>query len=109
MRPRECNCLPAGYLDRRSRRSAWRRMRDSNSRGVAPNTLSNTARPCPPLAGTVREHQPAAAAANRWQTSVNETRSETKTLCASLRRKYCAVSTEWQIHDLRRTVPDEGG
>jgi len=32
--------------------SAWRRMRDSNSRGVAPNTLSNTAGLCSlPYAG----------------------------------------------------------
>ena len=33
----------------------WRRMRDSNSRGVAPNTLSNTADRRSPAAGTVRD------------------------------------------------------
>ena len=36
---------PDGRYDRRFRRSEWRRMRDSNSRGVAPNTLSNNAAP----------------------------------------------------------------
>jgi hypothetical protein len=37
-----CSCRPA-----------WRRMRDSNSRGVAPNTLSNNADQRSPLAATV--------------------------------------------------------
>jgi len=40
----------------------WRRMRDSNSRGVAPNTLSNNAHQRSPASATVRElreHDPA--------------------------------------------------
>jgi hypothetical protein len=40
---------------KRPRRSAWRRMGDSNSRGVAPNTLSNNADLCPPGSATVRD------------------------------------------------------
>jgi hypothetical protein len=39
----------------RLRRSRWRRMRDSNSRGVAPNTLSNNAHQRSPMAATVRD------------------------------------------------------
>jgi hypothetical protein len=44
-----------GYLGQYLLRSAWRRMRDSNSRGVAPNTLSNTAGRCSPGFATVRD------------------------------------------------------
>src|SRR6266516_7863151 len=39
----------------RRRAGTWRRMRDSNSRGLAPNTLSNTVDLRAPGAGTVRE------------------------------------------------------
>src|SRR6266496_2981476 len=39
----------------RRRAGAWRRMRDSNSRGLAPNTLSNTVDLRAPGTGTVRE------------------------------------------------------
>src|SRR6266566_381261 len=42
-------------IQARRRRSAWRRMRDSNSRGVAPNTLSNNAGQRSPMSVTVRD------------------------------------------------------
>src|SRR5947207_11313075 len=41
----------ANVIRARRRRSAWRRMRDSNSRGVAPNTL-------PTMLASVHRHPP---------------------------------------------------
>jgi hypothetical protein len=55
-------------------------MRDSNPRGVAPNTLSNGAQHRPEQAATVRDLQFSAVAGRRGRcrTRMNETRIETK-------------------------------
>jgi hypothetical protein len=45
----------ANMIEVRHRRSAWRRMRDSNSRGVAPNTVSNNVGQRSPAFTTVRD------------------------------------------------------
>jgi len=55
-------------------------MRDSNSRGVAPNTLSNNAGQRSPASATVRElrKHDQANIAERPRTGVNETETETR-------------------------------
>src|SRR5262249_42020489 len=57
----------------------WRRMRDSNSRGVAPNTLSKCAPHRSRQAGTVRDLGGTLmmCPAERPRTQVNETANET--------------------------------
>jgi hypothetical protein len=45
--------------------SGWRRMGDSNPRGLAPNTLSNNVARCSPLAATVRDLRGCAACGRR--------------------------------------------
>jgi hypothetical protein len=73
-------CTAAAKLIQAARRrSCKRRMRDSNSRGVAPNTLSNNAARRSPAFTTVRglrEHEDADAGERR-RTGVNETETET--------------------------------
>ena len=67
-------------------------MRDSNSRGVAPNTLSNNADQCSSQSGTVRRQLTyrVVATDERPRTRVNETRFETSG-CSGFRRRYLDV------------------
>src|SRR5262249_59276905 len=55
MRPLDPDARMPAVIIGCSCRSAWRRMRDSNSRGVAPNTLSNNAPQRSCRAGAVRD------------------------------------------------------
>ena len=83
------HALPAcGWSDKRLCRWTWRRMRDSNSRGVAPNTLSSTGGWCSPLAprpSMTSRNALGVDAGERCWTPVNE-RQGTETRLASAAR-----------------------
>jgi hypothetical protein len=66
-------------------------MRDSNSRGVAPNTLSKSAAPRPGQVSTVCDlrRSKATTSAEQRRTSANETKTETRRpgACGRLRSR----------------------
>jgi hypothetical protein len=82
------------------RRSQARRMRDSNSRGVAPNTLSNNVACCSRPVTTVRDLRAhlSVAVRERCRTEVNETTFETRPgsgLAPGLAAPRCCRKLRW--------------
>jgi hypothetical protein len=71
-------------------------MRDSNSRGVAPNTLSNNVGQRSPRSATVRDlpERDGVAAGERLRTEMNETRTETSGLRRCLAERLGAMHAE---------------
>jgi hypothetical protein len=68
-------------------------MRDSNPRGVAPNTLSKSVDGCSAVVGTVRDldKRDRVSLGERLCTAVNETETETRAVLPSGLLMPCAV------------------
>jgi hypothetical protein len=98
-------------IQARRRRSPWRRMRDSNSRGLAPNTLSKYAPQRSGQAGVVRDlgGLQLVGLGGRPRTQANETANETGRLggliLASLVRHIVPrLTCSSSVRGLRRGV-----